>query len=45
MAQKSVWIGKTKVPQKFLNDLDDLDISDYVEIFTVNKSGSLRKLD
>lgn len=45
MEQKSVWLGKTKIPQKFLNDLDDLEISDYVEIFAVSKGGSLRKID
>ena len=44
MVQKSVWIGKTKIPKDFLVDLDELGISQYVEIFAVSKSGSLGKL-
>lgn len=45
MAQKSVWIGKTRIPKEFLIDLDELGISQYVEIFAVNKSGSLGKVE
>lgn len=44
MLQKSVWAGKTKLPQRFLEDLDAMDISRYVEIFAISKTGSLRQL-
>ena len=42
MIQKSVWIGKTKVPQEFLDDLLEFRLLDFVEIFEISKSGSLR---
>jgi DNA-binding transcriptional regulator PaaX len=44
MIQQSVWIGKTKIPQDFLDDLMQLKMTDYVEILGVNKSGSLKYL-
>lgn len=42
MAQKSVWIGKMKIPKQFLDDLYVLKIIDFVEIFEISSSGSLR---
>lgn len=44
MIQKSVWIGKVKIPKKFLEDLRELKLVDRVEIFEISKSGSLEKL-
>jgi len=44
MVQKSVWIGKVKIPKELLDDLFNLKLLDYVEIFEVSKSGSLRQL-
>jgi len=44
MIQKSVWIGKTKIPKEFLDDLFKLKIIDYVEIFEITKAGSLKNL-
>ena len=44
MLQKSVWIGKLKVPEKLLADLKDLRILDFVQIFSINKSGSLEQV-
>lgn len=44
MLQKSVWAGKMKLPQGFLDDLRDLKMIQYVEVFAVTKSGSLRQL-
>ena len=41
MVQKSVWIGKIKVPKQFLDDLFKLKMVDFVEIFEISKSGSL----
>lgn len=44
MLQKSVWIGRVKLPQKFIYAIDDLDLSSYVEIFAISKAGSLKQL-
>lgn len=43
MLQKSVWIGKNKLPQEFLTDLKELEILPYIEIFSVNKTGSINQ--
>ena len=44
MIQKSFWVGKVKVPKRFLEDLRELELLDCVEIFSVSKTGSLRHL-
>ncbi len=44
MVQKSVWIGKVKIPKEFLDDLYFLKITPYVEIFEVKRSGSLEHI-
>jgi len=41
---RSVWMGKGGVPESFLEDLRDLEMGDFVEIFQINKAGSLRRL-
>lgn len=43
MIQKSVWVGKIKLPQNFLDDLLKLKLLDCVEIFEISKTGSLEK--
>ncbi len=45
MLQKSVWTGKVKLPEDFLRDLERANMLDCVEIFSVSKSGTLRKLE
>jgi DNA-binding transcriptional regulator PaaX len=42
MIQKSVWIGKTKIPEKLLGDLSKLRLLDHIEIFEISKAGSLK---
>ena len=42
--QQSLWIGKVKLPKDFLDDLDKLRMSGYVEIFAVAKTGTIRQL-
>lgn len=44
MLQKSVWIGKTKLPKSFLDDLEALDLFSYIHIFSVSKAGSISGL-
>ncbi len=42
--QQSLWMGKVKIPDNFLNDLVRLRLTDYIEIFEISKVGSLRHL-
>lgn len=42
--QKSVWIGKTKIPKEFLDDIKELKLSEYIEICAITKGGSLRQM-
>lgn len=45
MLQKSVWIGRLKLPQEFISAIETLNLSPYVEIFTISKAGSLKRLN
>ncbi|MES2023739.1 MAG: hypothetical protein V4439_03575 [Patescibacteria group bacterium] len=42
---KSVWVGKVKLPKKFIEDMGHLGILDYLEILEVTKSGSLKTVE
>jgi hypothetical protein len=44
MVQKSVWAGKARIPRELIEDLRDLKLVNYVEIFEITKSGSLRHI-
>jgi len=44
MVQKSVWIGKVKLPEEFLGSLHHLGLMGYVEIFAISKAGTLKHL-
>ncbi|MBN2197854.1 hypothetical protein JW698_01495 [Candidatus Wolfebacteria bacterium] len=44
LIQKSVWIGKTKIPKNFLEDLLKLKLINFVEIFEISKTGSLEQV-
>lgn len=41
MIQRSVWLGKVKIPKDFIEDLKKLDLLEAVEIFEISKSGTL----
>ncbi len=43
MLQKSVWLGKKKIPESFMNDLRERGMIDYVHVLAVNKTGSIRE--
>ncbi len=45
MIQKSVWIGKARIPKQFVDDLDKFRMIDFVEIFEINKTGSLKQVN
>ena len=44
MVQKSVWMGKVKLPKTFIDDLSHLHLTEHVEIFEITKRGSLKHL-
>jgi|SRR3989338_5717933 len=44
MLQKSVWIGKNKIPEQFLFDLRQKQILQYIHIMEVGKTGTVREL-
>jgi DNA-binding transcriptional regulator PaaX len=41
MIQKSVWVGKNKIPKQLIQDIDMLEMNNYIEIFQVVKHGTL----
>lgn len=44
MLQRSVWIGKKKIPEEFLRDIRERRMLSYLHIFEVKKSGTLKEL-
>ncbi|MDP3729318.1 MAG: CRISPR-associated endonuclease Cas2 [bacterium] len=44
MIQKSVWIGKYALPAAFLEDLKTYSLLSYVQIFSINKKGTMGKI-
>ena len=45
MLQKSVWIGKNKLPEEFLKALAELDLIEFVHIVKVSKTGTIKELN
>ena len=45
LLQKSVWIGKYKIPEEFIYDLRNLKLLPYIHIFKIHKRGSLTNLE
>ena len=44
MIQKSLWFGRKKLPREFLEDIRSLKMTEYIEIFEISRSGTLRHL-
>src|SRR3990167_838001 len=44
LIQRSVWMGKVKIPKEFLDDIRELHLVNFVEIFEITKSGSLNQV-
>lgn len=42
LLQKSVWIGNNKVTEEFIQDIRTLGLLDFIHIFRVKKTGTLR---
>ncbi|MDP3974772.1 MAG: CRISPR-associated endonuclease Cas2 [Candidatus Jorgensenbacteria bacterium] len=43
--QKSVWMGKVKIPVELLDDIRRLRLADFVEIFQITKRGTLKQIE
>ena len=43
MIHQSVWVGKVKIPKEFIMDLENLKILEFIEIFEISKTGTLKK--
>jgi len=41
LLQRSVWMGKNKLPEKFIYDLDKRGILSYVQIFEISQKGTI----
>ena len=39
--QKSVWIGESKLPREFLEDIKSINLLPYIHIFSIKKMGSI----
>ena len=44
LLQQSVWIGKNKIPERFIFDLQKRGMLDYIQIFEINKKGTIKQL-
>ena len=44
MLQKSVWIGKTKIPASFVEDIYALKLQNSIEILEISKGGTLKQI-
>lgn len=44
MLQKSVWFGKNKIPEDLLEDLEELELLPFVEIFEISKKGTIKPI-
>ncbi len=40
--QRSLFIGKRQIPESFIDDLAEANLTQYVDIFEITKSGTLR---
>lgn len=43
MIQKSLFGGKIKIPEEFLEDIHELKLTDYVEILEISREGTLKR--
>jgi DNA-binding PadR family transcriptional regulator len=41
LLQKSVWMGKNKIPEEFIKNINNLGLLPYIHIFTVQNKGTL----
>lgn len=42
--QKSVWMGKKKIPERFVHDLRERSMLEYVHIFAISKEGTIKEI-
>lgn len=44
MLQKSVWLGRGKLPQSFITDLKEYGLLSHIEILSIAKAGTITRL-
>ena len=44
MIHQSTWVGKSKIPEELITDLEKVNLLKYVEIFEVSKMGTLEDI-
>ncbi len=44
MVQRSVWVGKAGIPKDFLEDVNKLNMVNYIEVLSVDKRGTLDRV-
>ncbi|OGY60063.1 MAG: CRISPR-associated endonuclease Cas2 [Candidatus Colwellbacteria bacterium RIFCSPLOWO2_01_FULL_48_10] len=44
MLQRSVWVGRVRIPAEFLEDIKNLNLQDYVQIISLDKLNSFTRL-
>lgn len=44
MLHKSVWMGKIKIPEEFINDLRKYRLVPFIHMFAVTKTGTLKQI-
>lgn len=44
MLQQSVWIGKNKIPEKFIYDLRNREMLSYIQIFEISQKGTITQI-
>lgn len=44
MVHKSVWMGRVKIPKELPEDLKKLGLIDFIEVFAISKTGTLKHL-
>ena len=45
LLQRSVWVGKRKIPERFMDDLHEKRLVPAVQIFAVSRTGTLREIE
>jgi len=45
LVHQSTWVGKTKIPEKLVERLEEKGILKYIKIFEVTKTGTLKELN
>lgn len=45
LLQRSAWIGSVAIPERFLEDMRDMQINQFVEIVSIARSGTIKRIN